>query len=113
MPLNDYYMPFFIQSHIAVSDGFGGVIWQWVDGAEIMGVYIQNTSTEARIAEATQITSIGTFVTGINVELEDGDVIRRTSDDLYLRITSLPMESPEPAISKFVKYNVEKTVRPT
>ena len=112
MPLQDYYMPFLVQSHIARPDGFGGVVWGWADGTEIQGAYIQSTSDEMRVAEATGITSRGTFVTGINVLLEDGDVVRRVMDNLYLRITSLPMKSPEPAISEFIKYNVEKTEKP-
>ena len=108
--MNEYYEKFYIQQWATVPDGFGGWRWTWGDGIDFMGVYIQDQSTEMRIAEAQGISSIGTFATDINIPIEEGDVIRRESDNLYFRITGKPVKSPDPAVSKIQRMNAEKTV---
>lgn len=112
MSLENYYEKFYMQNWISKPDGFGGVTWGWADGAEFMGQYIQDSSAEMRIAEAQGITSSGRFITGINMQIEEKDIIRRARDNLYLRITAIPIESPDPATSKFKTMNAEKTVAP-
>ena len=112
MPLENYFLPYLIQSFIAVPDGFGGVIWQFVDGAMIMGRYIQDTSSEARIAQAQGFTSIGIFITRINVMLEEGDFLRDPADNKYIKIVGLPIQSPAVAESQFRRMNAQMVDKP-
>ena len=107
MPLEDYYESFYVQNWTSKPDGFGGIIWEWGDGVEIRGVYIQNMSDEVRAAEAQGFKSVGTYITGINVLIEEGDVLRRTKDSAFIKIMGLPINAPEPAISKLRRMNAE------
>lgn len=113
MALDNYYETFYLQEPVQVPDGFGGLEWKLGDGAGFMGLYNQDDSSEMRIAEAQGVSSSGTFVTGVDVPIKEGDTIRRASDDLYLKVTGKPINSPKSATSQFQKMNVQKTVRST
>jgi len=107
--LEDYYEKFYIQNWESKPDGFGGLIWGWADGAEFDGVFIQDTSAEMRIAEAQGFKSSGTFATGINVPVTEGDVIRRSKDGVFFKITGTPKYAPEQAGSQFKRMNAGRT----
>ena len=107
--VDNYFTTFYIQQWTTVTDGFGGWVWKWGDGIEFQGLYRQDQSTEMRIAEAQGISSIGTFITGMNIPIEENDVIRRESDGLYFKITGKPVMSPEPATVKIQRMNAERT----
>ena len=110
--LEFYYEKFFIQSQISYTDLFGDVHWRWADGADIQGIFIQNSSNEMIVAEAQGFTSIGTFATNINVPIEENDIVRRDSDGTYYRIKGVPVKSPEQAESQFLRANAERTEKP-
>lgn len=80
-----------------VSDGEGGLVTSWEDGAEFKAVAVQDTSTLAKVAEHEGVTSTYTVTTNRNMQLEFHDVIKRKSDGFILRITSDgdSKESPE------------------
>lgn len=70
------------------SDGYGGYISQYVDGAEFVAAITFNTSMEARAAEQQGVTSMYTVTTGKELTLEYHDVFRRLSDGKIFRVTS-------------------------
>lgn len=71
-----------------ISDGEGGFITSWVEGAKFMAAITFDTSIEARAAEKQGVTSIYTITTDKNVVLEYHDVIKRLFDNKILRVTS-------------------------
>lgn len=70
------------------SDGLGGVITHYTDGASINAAIVFNSSTEAKIAQAQGVTSVYKIITNKSVLLQYHDVIRRESDGKTFRITS-------------------------
>ena len=70
------------------SDGYGGFIATWVDGAGIDAAIVLDSSMEARIAEKQGVTALYTITTKKNVNLQYHDVLRRKSDGKIFRVTS-------------------------
>lgn len=71
-----------------VNDGYGGYATQWTDGAVIQAAFTLDTSTEAKIAEASGVTGIYKIITGKELNLQYHDVVRRVSDGKIFRVTS-------------------------
>ena len=70
------------------SDGRGGYVTTWVDGAEIQAAIVLDSSMQARIAEAQGVKSLYTVTTPRAVNLQFHDVLRRDSDGKIFRVTS-------------------------
>lgn len=70
------------------SDGRGGTITTWVEGAEFNAAVTFDTSMEARTAEAQGVTALYTVTTTKAVNLQYHDVFRRKSDGKIIRVTS-------------------------
>lgn len=71
-----------------VNDGYGGYITQWTDGATIQAAITLDTSTQAKLAEASGVKALYTIITGRELNLQYHDVIRRESDGKIFRVTS-------------------------
>lgn len=71
-----------------VSDGRGGFITQWTDGAEFDAACVFDSSMQARMAEAAGVKALYTITTAKNVNLQYHDVFRRESDKKIFRVTS-------------------------
>ena len=71
-----------------VSDGRGGFVTSWVDGAEIDAAIVFDSSMQARVAEAQGVKALYTITTAKNVNLQYHDVFRRLSDSKIFRVTS-------------------------
>ena len=69
-------------------DGSGGSITTWKDGEPLRAAIIRDTSTEARIAEATVAVEMYTVTVSRSVRLKYHAVIKRLSDGKTFRITS-------------------------
>lgn len=72
----------------AESDGSGGNKTTWEDGEPLQAAIIRDTSTEARIAEASGTVDVYTVSVSRSVSLKYHDVIKRLSDGKTFRITS-------------------------
>ena len=72
----------------SVSDGYGGVIYQYVDGAEFKANISLDTSTPARVAEKQGVRNLYTVVTTRSISLNPSDVFKRLSDGKYFQVTS-------------------------
>lgn len=71
-----------------VSDGYGGYINTWVEGAEFKAAITFDTSMEARTANKAGVTSMYTVTTSKALTLEYHDVFKRTNDQKIFRVTS-------------------------
>lgn len=71
-----------------VPDGYGGMITNWVEGAEFIAAIVFDNSMEARIGEHQGVTNLYTITTKKNVNLQYHDVFRRSSDNKIFRVTS-------------------------
>ena len=69
-------------------DGSGGKKTVWAEGESIRAAITLDTSTEARIAEATGTVDVYTVTVSRSVRLEYHAVIKRLSDGKTFRITS-------------------------
>ena len=81
----------------SVSDGMGGFIEEFKEGAEFKGSVVMDNTTQGRIAEKQGVTSIYTITVKKSVPLSYGDIIKRKSNNNYYRITSVPDENQTPA----------------
>lgn len=71
-----------------VSDGYGGYVTEWQNGAEFLAAVVLNSSIEAKIAEAQGVTGIYAVSTGKAMNLQYHDVFKRLSDGKIFRVTS-------------------------
>ena len=69
-------------------DGYGGVKTSYTQGAEILVAYSMDSSTEARIAAQQGTNNRFTLYTKKSVILRFPDIVQRSSDGKYFRITS-------------------------
>lgn len=96
------------------SDGEGGFIASWADGAAFRAAITFDTSITARTAEKQGVTSLYTVTTSQNARLEYHDVFRRISDGKIFRVTSDSDDkiTPKSASFQFSQVTAEEW-RPT
>lgn len=70
------------------SDGEGGFVNKWEDGAKFRAAITFDTSMQARTAEVQGVTSLYTVTTDHGAVLQYHDVFRRESDGKIFRVTS-------------------------
>ena len=70
------------------SDGYGGRITTWTDGATFDAAIVLDTSMQARTAEAQGVTALYTVTTKKAMNLQYHEVFRRESDGKIFRVTS-------------------------
>lgn len=100
MSLIDYMMTdCVIMNKSKVSDGEGGFITEWTEGAEIKVAIVHNSSMQAMIAERQGVTSLYTLTTFKENLLEKFDVIKRLSDGAIFRVTSNAEDIQSPSVS--------------
>lgn len=104
--LDQYFVPACMLDLVSESDGFGGVIKVWKDGAKFEAAFAMNGSTDAQIAQQTGQKRLFTVVTRQTVELKHNDRIKRLSDGLVLRITSNAEDIKTPDSSDLKLYQV-------
>lgn len=83
------------------SDGMGGYIREWVDGAEFEAAIVKDNTLAARVAEKQGVTEVYTVTVHKGVSLEYHDVFRRSSDGLTYRVTSNVKDSETPSRATF------------
>lgn len=97
------------------SDGYGGYIDSWTDGAEFDAAIVFNTSMEARVGEKQGVTSLYTVTTPKSLTLEYHDIFRRVSDGKIFRVTSDGDDSytPSSATLDMRQVTAEEYILPT
>ena len=93
-----------------VSDGEGGFIVDWVDGAVFKAAVTLDTSMQSRIGEKQGVSSRYTITTLKSAKLEYHDVVRRLSDGKIFRITSDgdDKQTPDSASFQFLQVTAEE-----
>lgn len=86
--LDEAFESFVIVNKSQVSDGYGGVITIWTDGAEIQGAMVLDNSTQMKVAQAMGVTSTYTLTVHKDLELSFHTVLRRKSDNETFRLTT-------------------------
>ena len=71
-----------------VSDGAGGYIPTWVEGAEFDAAITYDTSMQARVGEVQGVKSLYTVTTRKSMNLQGRDVFKRLEDNKIFRVTS-------------------------
>lgn len=85
----------------SVSDGMGGFVYEWTEGAEFEAAIIKDNSMQAKIAEKDGVTELYTITADKGVTLDYHDVIKRVSDGQVFRVTSNVKDSETPNVSSF------------
>lgn len=70
------------------SDGYGGFVTHWSDGAEFQAAIVFDSSMAARVAAVQGVTDLYTVTTRKTVTLNYHDVFRRVRDGKIFRVTS-------------------------
>ena len=93
-----------------VSDGEGGFIVDWVDGAMFKAAITFDTSMQSRIGEKQGVSSRYTVTTSKSAKLEYHDVIRRLNDGKIFRVTSDgdDKQTPDSASFQFLQVTAEE-----
>jgi len=99
--LQDYMEPCRLLEKKRVSDGEGGWVTTWTEGAEFSAAVVCDTSMQARTAEKQGVTSLYTVTSELNAKLEYHDVFRRLSDGKIFRVTSDGDDVQTPARATF------------
>lgn len=71
-----------------VSDGLGGYISIYTEGAEFDAAITLDTSMQARTAEKQGVTALYTVTTSKAMNLQYHDIFKRKSDNKIFRVTS-------------------------
>lgn len=84
-----------------VSDGMGGFITKWVDGATFNAAIVKDSTLEARVAEKEGVTEVYTITVPKGIRLEYHNVFRRVSDNAIFRVTSNIVDKETPVVASF------------
>lgn len=95
--LSDAMEAFIIINASLTSDGYGGIVTTYSDGATISGAMVFDTSKEISVAKALGSTSVYTLTTAKNINLQYHTILRRVSDNKIFRVTSDGDDSFTPA----------------
>lgn len=93
-----------------VSDGMGGFVPTWVEGATFKAFVRKESAPEITVAEQQGVKEVFTVVVPKGVPLEYHDVFRRLSDNAVFRLTSNVADDMAPNASTvpIAKANCER-----
>jgi len=112
--MSDYFTDFYVQEYKERSTGFpppSDVEWVYEDGEPLKGVFILEQSKEMMTASAQGVKTRGRFVTLTDASLKGGEVVRRASDGMYIKIIGDPKTAPEQAENQIKSFIGEVTDR--
>lgn len=101
MLIDAYMTKCVIMDRVSTSDGIGGVIYTWVDGAEFMAAITKDNTMEARIAEKEGVTELYTVTVDKDMALQVNDVFKRKEDGAIFRVKSNIVDSKTPNVASF------------
>ena len=96
--INEFLQDCILMDKKRTSDGEGGFITEWVEGAKIQAAIVRDTSMSSRVAEKEGVTATYTITTAKTVKLGYHDVLK-TKDGKIFRVTSNAEEKETPASS--------------
>lgn len=84
-----------------VSDGAGGFVYEWTDGAQFQAAIVKDNTLAARVAEKQGVTEVYTVTVNKGLILKYHDVFRRIEDGAIFRVTSNVDDSETPSVATF------------
>ena len=84
-----------------VSDGLGGFIPQWVDGAQFQAAVVKDNTLASRVAEKQGVTELYTVTVNRGNVLHYHDVLKKKKNGQVFRVTSNITDSETPDASSF------------
>lgn len=93
--------PCVMMDNVTASDGMGGTVHTWKEGAEFQAAIVKDNTLNARIAEKDGVTEVYTITVAKNVALDFHDVFKRVSDGMIFRVTSNIVDSKTPKVASF------------
>lgn len=103
--LDDFARECVLMEKARASDGAGGYITTWEDGAGFLNYQALDTSMEARRAEKEGVTSVYSALVEKSVPIEYGDYFKDTETGETYRVTSNPEDKQAPRSSTMpLKY---------
>lgn len=108
--MDDYKFNCVLLDKQRTSDGEGGWVTKWVEGAKFEAAITFTNTMEARIAEKQGVTSFYTVSTGKNAMLNYHDVFKRLYDGKIFRVTSdgEDVQTPERASFSLAQVTAEE-----
>lgn len=97
--LDDFARQCVLMEKNRISDGAGGYITTWTDGAAFLNYQALDTSMEARRAEKEGVTSVYSALVEKSVPIEYGDYFKDVESGETYRVTSEPAEKQAPRSS--------------
>lgn len=93
-----------------VSDGEGGFITNWSEGAEFDAAIVLDNSIQARVAEKSGVTSLYTVTVPKGLGIEYHDVFKRKKDGKVFRATSdgKDKHTPDRASFQVAQFTAEE-----
>jgi hypothetical protein len=102
MPLEDYYEQYFVQELAEIPPENPSAtderLYEYRDGAEVMGLFKQNQSSERPVADSEDVVTVGRFAA--NAIIQSGSFLRRAKDDVFVKIVGDPLQSPKQAYTQ-------------
>lgn len=93
----------------SISDGEGGTIPVYAEGAEFKSYPALDTSMTARIAEAQGVKSLYNILVPKSVTIAPGDIYKDKTEGAYFRVTSDAKQTPSTSTLDLKAFAAEKT----
>lgn len=104
--LDEYSDEYIIQDKITQSDGYGGYIATYKDGATIKGALALASESEVKTAEARGEKVTHVMLIDKSISLDYHTVLKRKSDKKIFRVTAKGDESYTPSSSRLNKRKI-------
>lgn len=98
--LDNAMTPCVLMDRTTISDGSGGYIPAWVEGAEFDAAITYDTSMQARIGEVQGVKSLYTVTTRKGMNLQGRDIFKRLEDNKIFRVTSDGDDNKTPSTAR-------------
>ena len=98
--LDNAMTPCIIMDRTTISDGAGGYIPIWKDGAQFDAAITFDTSIQARVGEVQGVKSLYTVTTRKTMNLQGRDIFKRLEDNKVFRVTSDGNDNKTPSSAR-------------
>lgn len=113
MALSDYLdVDFVVMDKKSSPDPFGGVLYEYTEGAPFKGGMVANNTTEMRIAQQEGAKALYTLVVNKKIVLSRDQIVRRMKDRADFRLTTDTgdMSTPKNAENQFSQATMERVI---
>lgn len=108
MLVESMYVDCIKMTESSVSDGQGGFVTEYTEGAMFKAAISLDDSIQTAIANKDSVKAMYTVTTPINAKLKFGDIIKRVKDGVIFRITGKENNTPTIATFQFNTVKAEE-----